>query len=366
MEFEKYFGDFIGHLNEGIMVLDDRMRVIMRNRSAERILGVRINPRKKTAIGDLIEQENEEVLKLIKVSCLTCTEYKSHEITYHKKNRDIKIRLTMHTQWRKIASKGYYFFIIINDISEVWKLHSKEKQLRSQLQRTYLDQMENLRQIAQSVAHEVRNPIVSIGGYAQFLLKKFPPVGKDSADFRKYLSYINEDADRLSQIVRRVEKYSDISEINLDRENIVRLVRESFKFARGFANRRSVPFETSDIETREYFIFIDRAKIKKVLHNLLKHSVILSLKESPVRAQAQFTSFEFSLTIDTPTALPREEVPFLFNPFYSMQKQALNFDLAAAQRIAILHGGIITTVWKPENRLTIRLSIPREKRVERA
>lgn len=365
VEQKRYLGEFINSLSEGVLVLDEESTVVLRNRAAERILGMKIRARERVSVGTLFARRNQELGGFIEASCRGRRRRVAHEVTYSRGGKDVRLHVALHTRMQKGRSGGCYFVVVLNDVTGIWKLHNRERRLLSQLHKNYRDGMENLRQIAQSVAHEVRNPIVSIGGYANLLLKKCAHGEEDPGIYRKYLQYIREDVERLFRIVDQVEKYSDISEISLKKENMASLTREVLAAAASFARKRSVALRASVGRAREYTVYVDRGKIKSALRNLTRHAVILARKGSPVNVAVRFAPYEFGIDLAVSTDLPREEVPFLFNPFYSWRQQKLSFDLAAAQRIAILHGGIINTRWEPPDRLLLAFSMPKEKRLSR-
>ncbi|HSV97745.1 MAG TPA: histidine kinase dimerization/phospho-acceptor domain-containing protein [Spirochaetota bacterium] len=365
MNFDKHTIELINRLHEGVLVLDEQKNVIVRNRAAETLLGLKIRPRHKINIKNLFQSRNPELYRFLFQAFQSCDNHQDYEIVYHKKSRAVRLLVSTYAHWEGDSPREYFFFIILRDITEVWRLVRREKHLLVQLGRSYMSQMENLRQIAQSVAHEVRNPIVSIGGYTNLMLKKLDAGEERPENFRNFLNIIHSDTERLHRIVDQVEKYSDASEISLRKENIVNLFRQMIEYGKKLSLEHRVTFDAPAINPGEYHIYVDRARLKLGLYNLVRHSILLSRSESRLKARLNFTPFEVDFMLDIRTDMQKEETLFLFNPFYSTSNRELNFDLALTQRIVMQHGGVIRATWKPESILRLHLSIPREKRLDR-
>jgi len=365
MKFDRHTIELINRLREGVLVLDEQKNVIVRNSAAESILGLRIKPRDRINIENLFRSRNPEMYRFLFQAFQSCDNHQDYEIVYHRKSRAVRLLASTYAHWEGNSPREYFFFIVLRDITEVWRLVQREKHLLVQLRKSYMDQMENLRQIAQSVAHEVRNPIASIGGYANLMLRKLDEGEMSGTDFANFLNIIRSDTERLHRIVDQVEKYSDSSEITLRKENIVSLFRQMVDYGKKLSEEHRVAFEAPRIRPDEYLVYIDRPRLKLGLYNLVRHSILLSRRESRLKAYLNFTPFEVDFMLDIHTDMQKEETSFLFNPFYSTGNRELSFDLALAQRIVMQHGGVIRAVWKPESVLRLHLSMPREKRLDR-
>lgn len=365
MKLDKYIAELLNSLGEGVLILDEHANITYRNRAAEKILGIKIDLRERGSARRLFGSFCGDLYEIAMDTLSSGQTTKNREIACRRGNREARVLVAAHPCPDKKRRDGVALFIVLRDITELWRLHSSQRRLVSQLRKNYTDQLDNLRQIAESVAHELRNPIVTIGGYVNLLFKKLRGEGREQEEYGRYLGTIREETDRLATIVTQVERYTDLNEVHLKRENMVRIIQSALRRGRTLAAKSSVSLVAPELDLREYHIYVDRDKIKSAYVNLLKNSILLSKKEKPVQVHYSATPYELCLSVDVKTSLLKEDVPFLFNPFYSAGMRELNFELAASQRIAILHGGIIDTLWQPEDNLTFRFTIPKEKRLSR-
>lgn len=359
--FKKYLNLFSNFLNEGIILLDNQRRISFINSPAKSILGIR-KGRTKHALEAHLKQK-DELYGIIRRSLERGKDIINSEITHSLKRREKKLLITVLYLSDLEDAQNPSLLIICNDITNLWKLHRKERELLQQLRENHVDHMESLRQIAVSVAHEVRNPIASIGGYANLLLRKIDEFGNQAKSVKKYLQYIQEDAERLNAIVEQTEKYSDIREIHFKKENIVTVFDEVFRYALRLSKKQSVRIEIHKEDRELYTLYIDRARLKDSLKKLFKYTIEISEANSTLATSLSFTPYDLEMSIDIPTErISEEDAQFLFDPFFS-GTQELNFDLTIVHRIITLHGGIIRSERGKRNNLIFTISLPKEKRL---
>ncbi len=348
-------------LTEGIVLLNNRQQLIYCNDAAKKILGITRTDRAVRKRAFL--SRNKILMQIIREARTTGAEAANREVTHRSRGIERRLLVTVAPIDVREDSESPYLILVCNNITTLWKLHRKERELMEHLQQNHIDHMESLRQIADSIAHEVRNPIVSIGGYARLLLKRVEGLGPSAPDFKKYLTYICEDAERLSDIVTTTEKYSDTSEVLLQKRNIIPLFNEALGNARRLARKGGIAVKIMRGEIETYTMYIDRKKLRDSLKRLISYSVHLSTAGSTMAITLSITPYdaEMILAVRTERITP-EDVRFIFNPFFTTTEQILNFDLPIVHRTVLLHGGAIHAGME-ENTLTFTLSLPKEKRL---
>jgi len=85
-------------------------------------------------------------------------------------------------------------------LQEIQRLKDLERE------KAEMEHWASLGRIVEGIAHQFRNPVASIGGYANRLLKVFP----SSPKAQSYVSQIMEETGRLEAILQRVEEYVQI------------------------------------------------------------------------------------------------------------------------------------------------------------
>lgn len=356
---------FFNSLSEGVIIIHETGRVLFINSTASALMGVRTKGNEGRECRELFKNSGGEFLDLLGYVLVKGRKVTGREISYSKGKRELRLSITS-LKTDELTAWGPVFVLLFKDITEVWRLHGKERALLSQLRKNYIYHVESLREIADSVAHEVRNPISSIGGYADLLIKKCDEDNHNNIELKKYLTYIRDDAGRLNELVTLVENYSDVSDVSFTRENAAPLFRRLVRYAREEAENNGIHIRAPEIKSTRYTVYIDRKKIEAAFRDIFQKSVHLSSPDRPLCIDILFTPYETQVLIELYTEkISRDDVHFIFNPFTLINPRETSFNLAVAQRIMILHGGIISMSLHEKGLLRGRVSFPREKRIRR-
>jgi signal transduction histidine kinase len=197
--------------------------------------------------------------------------------------------------------------------------------------------------MAAGVAHEIRNPLASIKGAAQFVQKDLEGTpGKEDA--KEYLKLLVGEVDRLNGVVESFLTYSRPmdprrQEVALDGflRDLVRLHAASLPSA--------IRIETSfDPELPP--LRIDPALITNAVTNAIRNAVEVMPEggELRIRTRAVASALRSWAAIeveDTGPGIPRGEIDRIFQPFYTTKAKGTGLGLAIALRILEAHGGDI-------------------------
>jgi two-component system, NtrC family, sensor histidine kinase HydH len=140
---------------------------------------------------------------------------------------------------------------IIVDITDLVFLEKAEVQKQK---------LKILQEVASDVAHEIRNPLVSIGGFAKRIQTKFPelPEGK----------IILRECERLENIVKRMTGYLQPIEVSYQACSVNRIVEQSMKKVFGDMNRKGVQSELS-LDKTMADVYMDTDIFSQVFSDLL-------------------------------------------------------------------------------------------------
>lgn len=229
------------------------------------------------------------------------------------------------------------------------------------------DRLAALGQMAAGLAHEIRNPLGSIKGAAQFL----QPAGQqppDPAGLREFLGIIVEEVDRLNKIVSQFLDYARPyrgDQTPLDINDVVRKTLHLLESKEGHAH---VEIVTNFLEGLPQ-VRADAQQLRQVFLNLSLNAieamptsgrlqVSTGLRRSTRRgAAAAFLEVRFR---DTGVGIPPGDQRNLFIPFFTTKEKGTGLGLPISQRIIENHGGTIEVRSQPGTGSTFTVLLPVE------
>ncbi|GAB4279930.1 MAG: hypothetical protein Kow0092_35670 [Deferrisomatales bacterium] len=197
---------------------------------------------------------------------------------------------------------------------------------------------EELGKVAEGVAHRVRNPMTTVGGFARRLRKRL--AGDEEA--RRWADIILEEASRLEQLVADIHRYTGLPRPE------PRPVSLATAAARAVADRAR-RLAAAGIQVAEHYpervppVSADPALLRVVLDNLLHNAEQAMPHGGTLRVEVEAAGDRVCAAIqDTGEGIDPEDLPYVFDPFFSSRPRAAGLGLTVARRIVWEHKGEIT------------------------
>ncbi len=243
---------------------------------------------------------------------------------------------------------------------EIQRLKSLERKRLEEEHWTKLGHM------VEEIAHQVRNPIVSIGGYATRLLKTVPALRKG----QPYLTKLLQETSRLERMIQHIETYIQIPNPSFQKERVEEIAEEALRLSRKRLTVKgiSVNLEAGGIKG-EGVLFIDKAGVIKALLNLLENSVE-AFEGIPKRKKGFFihvTLFEGEEFIgvsisDNGHGIQKKNLRLILEPFFTTRPDRVGLGLPLVKRVIETHGGDIQVESQFRKGTTVTLYFPRDRR----
>ncbi len=219
------------------------------------------------------------------------------------------------------------------------KLQDNIDQLRAvQEQLIQAERLSAIGQMTAKVAHEIRNPLVTIGGFARSVLKGLE---KDSPQSRR-CEIIVEETMRLEEILGSLLDFSRQRELNLEDCRIEKIIARACTLVRDDLVRNKVVIQR-DIQKGLPDLLLDVHKIVQVLINLIKNAIQAMKEGGEITLSAHLQGRFVSLKVaDTGTGIPPGILSNIFNPFFTTKSEGFGLGLAISRNYIYDHGGNIS------------------------
>lgn len=316
----------VENTNEAFVTIDENSTVIFFNKAAERMFGY-----------DRAEVLGHDLGVILTPMCRD-----GHDLAVARYVRTGEATLIGHETELTVARKNgetfpaaisfsvadiegqLYFTGLVRDLSDTKNLEDR------------LSQNERLAALGQTVAeinHEIKNPLIMIGGFARQLLKK-ATAEKDRAK----LAIIVEEVTRLEHLLDGLKELYKRPQLNLAGVSLNELLEEVVGLARAYSGGRGIEIRLA--ATTDVVVEVDREKIKQVLLNLVKNGIEATPPGGTVvvstRVQEKLVEVEVT---DTGEGIPEAIKKRIFLPFFTTKEQGTGLGLSISKRIIEDHPG---------------------------
>lgn len=234
---------------------------------------------------------------------------------------------------------------IVRNISEL-------KQIRERLATS--ERMAALGEVAAKVAHEIRNPLVSIGGFAQRLEHKL------EGNLKEYATIIAREVKRLEDILRDILGFVKEVRLSLTPVNINALLRDVLSLVETEIIEKGITLETVFAEVPD--LPLDRDRMREAFLNIVNNATQAVGNRGVIRILTHLLDGYLVVEIqDTGKGISEKDLPFIFDPFYTTKSTGTGLGLAITRRIIEEHKGRIEVKTKIEEGTTVRVFLSRGK-----
>ncbi len=223
------------------------------------------------------------------------------------------------------------------EISKTKEANIQITQINNRLIQT--EKMAAMGEITSEIAHEIRNPLVSIGGFARALARSIDPEDKN----RELLNIIIDESQRLENILSNVLSYARGNRVIAENRSITEAINQAIKLLEYHKQEKNLDlicnFEESFLQDYDY------EKMIQVFFNLIKNAMQASEKDGKIEVSVQKIHQRAVIRIkDYGSGIKPEHLDSIFNPFFTTKSQGIGLGLSIVKQIINNHGGEINFI----------------------
>ncbi len=237
--------------------------------------------------------------------------------------------------------------LLFKDLTEV-------RTLRREVARS--QRLASVGRLAAGVAHEIRNPLSSIKGFATYFKQRYPdrPEDQQTADI------MIQEVDRLNRVVGQLLEFAKPVPVKPKPVSLQALLDDSIKLIRDRAAEKNISIQTQN-NTRMDEVRIDPDRINQVLLNLYLNAIDSMESGGELKVEISYDGQHRNVVIqvsDTGRGISRENLSKIFEPYFTTKSTGTGLGLAIAHNIIEAMGGKITVVSDNEVGTTFTVALP--------
>jgi signal transduction histidine kinase len=254
----------------------------------------------------------------------------------------------------RLIEYGKVFGIVlqVGDVTHIYEMHEREKAMLEERSALQQERIDSLAQLSMAIAHQIRNPLMTIGGFAALLEKK---AGIDETG-AAFVRSIKEGAARLENVVKAVTQYT------APRQPQYRPCAMGEVVARALEMLPPLPSGVSMVSAPSWpDWFVEPDLTRDSLAELILNAVeATAAGGGSVNVSWTETDGECLVEVrDQGPGVSSENAPFLFDPFFTTKAVGVGMGLAKARRWMREQGGDVSVENSPSGGTMATLRLPR-------
>ncbi len=236
------------------------------------------------------------------------------------------------------------------------EVHHELKEAQAQI--VHQEKMAALGELSNTVAHEIKNPLTAIGGFARRLDRTIP----DESPEKRYTQTIIQEVNRLEKVLGDINHYTHEEAVVYHPQDLAHILEDSLSSIFGEWGTGKIEL-VKDYADRVPKMMGDYLQLKQAFYNLIKNACesmdekgTLFLRLYPFSKNG--TSYVRLEVKDTGRGIDPENLPNIFNPFYSTKESSLGLGLPIVHKIIASHQGQIEVDNRPGEGVTFIDHVP--------
>ncbi len=335
-----YTRNIIESMPDGLVTLDSRGRVVSCNPKALEFMAMNIE--------ELKGKNPEELFKGWPVDSLSRDDgVSSFLYTFLRADgNEVPVEISGSAL---LDEEGYQLgaVLLLRDLREI---RAMEEQLaRSQ-------RLASLGRMAAGIAHEIRNPLGTLRGFAQY----FGSRAEDDAS-REYSDLMVGEVDRLNATISTLLQFSRARDPEFDRVEPSVLLAKTCKLLEHDFSEKNMTLTLEN--SCSGYIEADSDLLLQVLLNLLKNALNASSEDDNVILSCEADEHNIYITVtDHGIGMNLEEREQMFDPFFTTRKTGTGLGLAVCHQIVEQHHGSFEVRSSPGKGTSITLALPKQQK----
>jgi two-component system sensor histidine kinase HydH len=322
---QDYTRQVVASMANGLLSVDTHGKVISYNLLALELLGLNESEVRGMDLNEIIDFKTTGIFQTLD----QCMSVMDREIIYRKRSDEMVPLALSITPIMGAGSSCQGAVIILRDLSEI-------KQLEEKVRRS--EKLAAIGKLAAGVAHEIRNPLSSIRGFAQYLRRAL----KDKPQELEYAETMVSEVDRINAVVTDLLTFARPMDAELAPTDISELIEHTVRLVEADARSRNINVQMNISDLSK--IPLDAKQITQAILNLLLNALQAVKNGGRIEVGAELNPSDSLLKIwveDDGSGISADQKGKIFDPFFTTREKGTGLGLAIVHKIVENHSGEI-------------------------
>ena len=336
---ETYSSRIIDNVSDGIIVLDSNKRIQTINKAGETLLGIAEGEAKGIEFITLFTGSKCELI------LNSSSAIEEIECNIAGKN---KVFLVSKSEFHN-ENKDNNTILVLRDLTE-------QKLLENQIERS--ERLIAMGELASSVAHEIRNPLNSIGTIAQQLGKDFYPKENEN-EFKSLTQVVYKEVRRINETIESFLKFAKPQPINAEKFAARELFEQLERQYQSLLSKKKIVLKMNIADIGE--VLWDKTQMMQVFINLFENAISAVADNGQInidvsKRKEKQVEIKFS---DNGAGIPADNLKRIFNLYFTTKSKGSGIGLSIVQKIISEHNGLVSVQSEPNKGTTFTMVLPK-------
>jgi len=243
--------------------------------------------------------------------------------------------------------------LVGEDVTE--KVRTKQALIQS-------ERLATIGRMSAMVAHEIRNPLSSIGLNTELLEEVVADFGAEAEEPQEILRGISKEVERLTEVTEEYLKFARLPKPDLVPEKLDDILIDLLRFVEGDLMGAGIEIN-NELEKGSFLVRADENQLRQAFLNLFRNSA----ESMPAGGKLTISSARVDGMVrieirDTGKGIDAECLDRIFDPFFSTRENGTGLGLSLTQQIVTEHGGNISCQSKPGQGTSFMVELPEYKK----
>ena len=208
--------------------------------------------------------------------------------------------------------------------------------------------------LVNSVAHEIRNPVMVIGGFARRLKKNH----SNDTEVSRYSDIILGETERLERLVKQVHRLAEVQTADLRPGSLLPVIDKTIKTYNSQVKKQNISVHVA-VDKNIPAINMDEPQLFTAFSNIFENAIESMDSGGQLTLVVKRDENQIVIDItDTGSGIDDDEIDIIYDPFVTSKTTGVGLGLTMVHQIIINHGGEIMIKSRKNEGTDIKIMLP--------